>query len=292
MRKRSSLALIAAFLVLFGAGCGRQGSATNEIGLIYTGGLTEDKKFKGFLKAGATWEGVGWGSKVYRYRTDQRSYIGGERKGADAPPIVVVSKDGVRLKTDYQLYFKLNRDEKTLRKFHEDIGVKTEAWTKDGWVAMLQQYFEPQIERSMEAAALAYDMRPLRSTEEARVSFQNDTIGRLKEAIKEVIGDEYFCGPSYNGPGTKCGAFTFTVGKPEPVNEEIVAAIEAEQTAVAQTLAQEQTNARISKELEVERELVKLYGPDGALLREAIKSGKVSNFIVDSTGRISVPPSG
>ncbi len=76
-----------------------------------------------------------------------------------------------------------------------------------------------------------------------------------------------------------------TVGKPEPVNEGLVAAIEAEQTNVAATTAQEQANQRIQKELEVERALVDLYGPQGALLREAIKSGKVQQFIVDPTGR-------
>lgn len=284
--RRLVVGVVALFMVFSATGCGRQGSATNEIGLVYSGGAIEDKSFKGFLKPGATFEKVGWGSKVYRYRIDQRSYIANAKNtGADERPVEVVSKDNVRLKVDFQLYFKLNRDEKVLRAFHENLGVKTKAWTEDGWRQMLREYFAPQIERSMEAAALQFDMRPLRSTEEARRAFQELTVDNLKVAIKEVIGGDYFCGPAYDGPKTKCGDFTFTVGKPEPTNKQIVEAIEAEQTARAQTVAQEQENQRISKEIEVERILVELYGSSGALLREAIKSGKVSQFIIDPTGR-------
>lgn len=284
MKRLLALVIITTFM-LSGA-CGLEDSQTNEIGLVYSGGITEDKKFKEFLPAGSTAKATGYGSTTYRYRIDQRSYRGdAKNNGADAAPIVVVSNDDQRLKVDYQLYFKLNQDPKILRKFHENIGIKTKAWTEEGWRQMLRDYFEPQIERSMEAAALAYDWRDLYASEETRVKFQGDAIDRIKAAITDVVGADYFCGPAYDGPKTPCGDFTMTVGKPEPVNEGLVAAIEREQTNVAATSAQEQENARINKELEVERILVELYGPQGALLREAIKSGKVQQFIIDPTGR-------
>lgn len=179
--------------------------------------------------------------------------------------------------------------ERVLRKFHENLGVKTKAWTDDGWAQMLREYFEPQIDRSLEAAALKHPWRNLYASEEARRAFQTETVVALKAAIQEVIGDDYFCGPAYVGGKSRCGDFTFTVGKPTPASTAIVNAIEAEQTAVARTTAQQQENARIAKELESERTLVELYGPEGALLRQAIKSGKVTQIIVDSTGRITVP---
>ena len=282
MRNRRGLIALVAFVAIFAGACGRAGSETNEIGLIYSGGTFEDKEFKGFLKPGATAESVGMGSSVYRYRTDQRSYRGDSKNnGADSGPITVVSNDDQRLSVDYQLYFKLNRDEKVLRKFHENIGVKTKAWTDDGWKQMLRDYFEPQIERSMEAAALSFNWRDLYASEESRVAFQNDAIGRINAAILEVVGDDFFCVPAYNGKGSPCGDFTMTVGKPAPVNEGLVAAIEAEQTNVAATQAQEQKNAQIRAEIDAEKELVALYGAQGALLREAIRSGKVQTFIVD-----------
>lgn len=288
MRRKAALVVLTVLVALTGGACGRQGNEINEIGLIYEGGTTQEKTFRGFLEPGSTWEKVGWGSKVYRYRIDQRSYrADAKNNGADAGPVSVASKDTVQMSVDYQLYFKLNRDPTVLRKFHENLGVKTSAWTDEGWKQMLRDYFEPQIERSLEAAALNYNMRDLYSSEETRVAFQNDAVGRIKQAIKTVIGDDYFCGPSYNGPKTECSEFTMTVGKPEPPDA-VKEALQAEQTNAAAVVAQTTANLRVEEELKVERELVALYGPQGALLREAIKSGKVQTFIVDPNNTAGV----
>lgn len=281
MRKLLPLLLLA----VFAAGCGISSTEINEIGLIYEGGVIQDKTYKGLLKTGSTNNQVGVGSEVYRYRIDQRSWVTGQ----DTEPVQVVSDDEVRLAVDYQLYFKLNTDETILRRFHENLGVKTNAWTKAGWVELLNIYFDPQIERALEVAALKHNWRDLFGSEESRVAFQKDTVTTLKRLIEEVIGDDYFCGPAYNGPGTDCGDFTFTVGKPYPVNEGIITAVEDEQKAGAETIAQEQRNERIRKELEAERELVELYGPNGALLRDAIRSGKIQFMVVPSGVDVAVP---
>jgi len=293
MRWKMAVLAVAALLALSTSACGLESSETNEIGLVYTGGWFEDKEFKEILKDGATNKATGFGSKTYRYRIDQRSYrAGSAQRGADAPPVVVVSNDDVQLRTDYQLYFKLNQDEKILRRFHENLGVKTNAWTNDGWVQMLRDYFEPQIERSLEAAALQFNWRDLYASEEIRVAFQADAVLRIKQAIKEVIGDDYFCGPAYVGPKSPCGDFTMTVGKPEPARADLVAAVEAEQTAAAATIAQVQKNAVVAAELQSEQQIVALYGPQGAVERErnrilekAIAGGKVTQIIIDNSGR-------
>lgn len=300
--RRSATAVVLVSIVLTTGACGRQGSATNEIGLVYSGGLVEDKAFKGFLKPGATWESVGWGSKVYRYRIDQRSFIAApEGKQRDTPPVQIVTADDVRMLVEFQMYFKLHwNNEKVMRQFHENLGVKTEAWTDDGWNQMLNEYFAPQIERALEAVGLKHNWRDLYASEEARVAFQNEGVQRVKENLREVIGvgADYFCGPSYTGTrGEECGEFTFTVGKPEPANPDIVRAIESEQTAVAQTTAQQQENARVAAQLLAEKEVVALYGPESAVerernavMREAIASGKVAQIIIDNSGRSTTPP--
>ena len=267
------------------------GAQINERCLIYSGGLVEDKAYRGTLEPGATAESIGFGSTTYCYRTDQRSYIGAA-EGGDTGSVEVASNDDVRLVVDYQLYFKLNQEAETLRKFHENLGVKTEAWEEEGWREMLRQYFEPQIARAMEKAALNHDWRDLYGSEEARLAFQQETVTNLRANIRDVIGDDYFCGPAYDGPGTDCGAFTFTVSKPVPTNPTIIESVEAEQRAKADTLAQEQENQRIAKELEAERTLVELYGSDGALLREAIRNGQVQIMVVPEGGGtpIAIPP--
>ncbi|HEX7165903.1 MAG TPA: SPFH domain-containing protein [Acidimicrobiales bacterium] len=302
MKRTRAIVVAAVVVAMFSGGaCGRQGSEINEIGLIYEGGATQDKKFKGFLKPGSTWESVGWGSKVYRYRIDQRSFIAApEGKQRDVGPVQIVTNDDVRMLVEFQMYFKLHwNDAKVMRQFHENLGVKTQAWTDDGWDQMLNEYFAPQIERALEAVGLKHNWRDLYASEEARVAFQNEAVQRVKENLREVIGvgADYFCGPSYTGEtDSECGEFTFTVGKPEPANQEIIRAIEAEQTAAAATVAQAQENARIAAQVEGERQVVAIYGAEGAIerernavLRSAIESGKVTQIIIDSSGRATVP---
>lgn len=284
--KIAGIAILMGFAI---SACGMADSAINELCLIYSGGTFEDKSYQGLLKPGSTAKSIGMGSSTYCYQTDQRSYIAnGKNNGADATPVEVVSKDDVRMSVDYQLYFTINQDESTLREFHENLGVKTKAWKKDGWIQLLREYFEPQIERALEAAALQSNWRDLYASEEARVAFQSATVANLKRNIRDVIGNDYFCGPQYDGTN-ECGDFTFTVGKPYPINADIIGAIEAEQTAAANTIAQEQKNAQIRAELEVKRELVELYGPDGALLYEAIKNGQVKLMVIPDSGNVSVP---
>lgn len=290
MRRKVVLILLVLGVALSGGACGRQGSEINEIGLIYEGGSTQEKKFKGFLEPGSTFEKVGWGSKVYRYRTDQRTYRGdAKNNGADTGPAGIASKDRMAMNVDYQLYFKLNLEPKTLQKFHENIGVKTKAYEDEGWRQMLRDNFEPQIDRSLEAAALGFNAVDLYSSEDVRIAFQNDAVSRIKQAIKEVIGDDYFCGPSYTGRGSECGEFTMTVGKPTPTDPEDVNRLAAEQRAAAATIAQQAINEQTQKKLEADKAIVDLYGPQGAILYKAIESGKVQTFIVDPNNLSSTP---
>lgn len=159
---------------------------------------------------------------------------------------------------------------------------------------MLNEYFAPQIERAGETVGLQYAWRDLYGNEEVRRRFQAEVVGRVKDNLREVVGvgADYFCGPAYEGPGTECGEFTFTVGKPDPINAESTGAVEAEQTAATRTAAQAQENARIAAQIQGERALVDLYGAEGALqrernaiLRDAIEKGKVGQVILDESGR-------
>jgi hypothetical protein len=297
-------AAAACLLILVAAGCGTASTKTNEVALVYTGGVIEDAKFERCMEGGANNNRIGQGSTAYVYRTDQRTFIGGDTDaGADTPEVTVVSKDNIRLSVPYQLYFKLNydcggEDGGILRKFHDNLGVKTEAWVGGGddsnnpdagWDKMLNEYFRPQIERSLERGALQYDWKALYSSEEARKGMQDVTVGFLRDAIIEVIGAQYFCGPSYNGPGTDCGPFTMTIGKPAPVDDKVIAGLEAVEANRGQVDAQAQENARKDKELEaVSRQIDKL-GPGNYVLLEGIRSGKISVMVVPPGTNVQVP---
>lgn len=265
MTKKTRALLLVFALATIASACGYASAAVNELCLVYSGGTWEDASYQRIMKPGANADNIGIGSSKYCYRNDQRSYIGNaDNDGADAPPVRVVTDDDVRMLTEYQMYFTLNQDEKTLRQFHENLGVKTKAWTEDGWDQLLKEYFRPMIERAFEATALQFKWRDLYGSEEARKAFASQAIQAVKANLREVIGSgaDYFCGPSYQGGDDACGDFTLTVGKPYPENPDIVDAVEAEQTSAARTVAQEQENQRRAAEIEGQRRGVELFGPE------------------------------
>lgn len=245
-------------LAVLASGCSLASSAINETCLVYTGGITEDKVFDGVLPAGSTNNQIDLGGEAYCYPNDQRSWVSDQ----DAPQVTVVSSDEVRLVVPYQLYFKVNTKPDVLREFHEDIGVKTKAWTPEGWTSMLNTYFAPQVDRAMDEAALRFDWRALRSSEETRMEFQNAVVVSLKRKINEVIGDNYFCGPQYNSAQDECGDFTFTVGKPEPQDESLSSSIEREQLNEQEVRNQQVENRRVEAELEATRKVIEEIGRD------------------------------
>lgn len=270
--------------------CGLASSKINELCLVYTGGVVQDAEFEQLLKPGSNNNSIGVGSTPYCYNIDQRSYIATNEEGkGDRAAVEAVSADTVRLGVEYQLYFTLNQDEEIIREFHENLGVKTEAWTEEGWKQLLIEYVEPQIERAIEAAALNFKWRDLYSSEDGRKGFQQAVITNIKTNLKDVIGNDYFCGPDYATAEDECTDFTFTVGKPYPLNAEIVGAVESEQTAAAATASQEQKNAQIEAEIRGKQQIVDLYGADGALLYEAIKNGQIQIMVVPSDGSVTVP---
>lgn len=269
---KRNLALLAV-LALMATGCSLASSEINETCLVYSGGVTQDKEFESILKAGSTNNQIGMGSSVYCYPNDQRSWVSGQ----DAPEVTVVSNDEVNLKVPYQLYFTVNTSQDVIQEFHERIGVKTEAWTPDGWTAMLNTYFAPQVDRAMDEAALKYDWRELRSNEEARQEFQRSVVTSLKRKVVEVIGGDYFCGPGYVGEGSPCGDFTFTVGKPEPTNKSLVASIEQEQINQTKVAAQEAENLRLKAESEGIEFLLERLGPEAYICLRQLEAAMQTN---------------
>lgn len=304
-------------VVLFGTGCGYADSKTNQMGVVMSGGITEDAHFVKCFQPGANNNSIGAGSKLYLYPTDQRTWIGGDERdknnqptgnvapGADTREIIVVSHDGITLSVPFQLYYKLNTNCKdansTLVKFHNEIGVKTEAWLGTehdpndpgqgdeadpaiGYVEMIRKYFQTQIERSLERAAQGLDWKPMYLTEEGRKAFEDGAVGLLKPAVYSVIGDNYFCGPGFNGDPKTCGEFTMTVGKPTPVDPKVYAGLEAAEANKAATVNQEQDNIRRAKEREAIEKDVALLGADNYTMLKLVESGKVQSITMVPPG--------
>ncbi len=254
------------------AGCGDTGA--NEVAVHYGGGMIEDKGYQGMLPAGATAKLVGFGDSVYPYRIDQRSWIGRAGDAGDRGEVEFVSRDGIRMRAPIDVYFTLKHDEETIRRFHEEIGLKTRAYEDEGWVVMLQTYFDPSLDRSIDSAGLAFDWRPLRENEAVRGEFAARAAGQFSQQLEEATGGSYFCSPTYQKPGDDCGQISFAIGQPTPVDNRVVEAIELEQTARAQTQSLEAEKARAEAEARARQVLIDQVGPEVYACIEAIRAAE------------------
>jgi hypothetical protein len=262
----------------------------NRIGLHYGGGVIEDKKFKSIIPPGSTNKLIGPGDKLYTYPIDQRSYIigGAGADTDDADEVTVVSKDNVRLGVRVQVYFTLNRKPEVIQQFHERIGLKTDAYTQEGWDTMLQSYFRPQIDRALAAVATDYLWNELYNNEARKTKFQTEAAAKFTEILPAAVGGDYFCGPSYTGSNA-CGELSFTIQKPTPLDKGIIDGLEAKQRAELAKQAQEQKNQQVNVELQSVKQQVALLGSQGYLLKSAIESGKIQFMVIPQNGNVSIP---
>ncbi|MEU4395277.1 SPFH domain-containing protein [Kribbella sp. NPDC023855] len=283
------IAIVVALIILFNI-FNFASTEANKIGLHYGGGVVEDKKFKSIIPPGATNKLIGPGDTIYSYPIDQRSYIIGGA-GADtenADEVTVVSKDNVRLGVRVQVYFTLNRKPEVIQQFHERIGLKTEAYEDEGWNAMLQSYFRPQIDRALAAVGTSYAWAELYNNEKKKAEFQTAASAAFTRLLPAAVGGDYFCGPAYTG-NNACGELSFTIQKPTPLDKGIIDGLEAKQRAELARQAQEQKNQQVNVELQSVKQQVAMLGANGYLLKSAIESGKIQFMVIPQNGNVSIP---
>ncbi|MEV5409512.1 SPFH domain-containing protein [Thermopolyspora sp. NPDC052614] len=296
VRRGLLLAVVAVVLLIFGAsGCSRVSTAPDEIMLHYAGGVFEANKFERCINPSSGATLLGPGDTYFSYPFGQRTFDFTGSEDAESKPISVVSKDNVQMTVAGSATLTLNTDCKVLRQFHERIGLKYAAYqdegaTSSGWRRMLNFYLKQPLDRALDAASQEFEWRQLFNDPDIKQQWEA-RVGQLaRQFIKETAGAEYFCQPNYAGTGD-CGDIVLTIQKPEPP-ESLVEALAAEQAAKQQNLAQQQINTKVKTELESIRDLVKVLGPQGAVLWKAIQDGKVQVVPVPQGSNINITPQG
>ncbi|MFC4529554.1 SPFH domain-containing protein [Sphaerisporangium dianthi] len=288
------LAVIAIVVLGFVAtGCTKVSTAPDEVRLHYAGGPFEAIKFVKCINpsSGATY--LGPGDTSYSYPFGQRTFDFSGSPDAESKPISIVSKDNVEMEVAGSATFTLNTSCETLRRFHEKIGLKYVAYfegsqSSDGWRRMLNFYFKQPLDRAMDAASQEFEWKKLFNDPDAKQQWEA-RVGQLaRQFIKETAGADYFCQPNFGGTGD-CGDVVLTIQKPEPP-QTLIDALAAEQSAKQQNLAQQQINTKVKTELESIKDLVKVLGPQGAILWKAIQDGRVQVVPVPQNGSINITP--
>ncbi len=237
MKPRTLIALAAvAVLLPLGAitSCTSASTAADEIALHYEGGPLSSKRFKECVAPSAR-QYDGPGDQHFYYPANQRVFDFTGKEGSDAVPITVVSRDNVELSVPGSINFSLNTECEVLRRFHERIGNRYQAYMDDGkggrlqsagWVRMLNLYIGRAADTTMDRIAQQYTWRELYNNPAVKEKMEQEVNEQIADLVqRQTDGDDVFF-----------QNFASLIQKPEPPDE-LKAAITQEQTKVAQANA-------------------------------------------------------
>ncbi|GAA3124420.1 SPFH domain-containing protein [Streptosporangium carneum] len=279
---------------LFLSGCSRVSTQPDEVVLHYAGGMFEAIKFERCINPSSGATLLGPGDTGYSYPFGQRTFDFSGASDAESKPLSVVSKDNVEMTVSGVATFTLNTDCKTLQRFHEKIGLKFRAYYEEGesegWRRMLNIYMRVPLDRAMDAASQEFEWRGLFNDPKVKQAWEARVGVLARQFIEETGGADYFCNQNYTGSG-ECGDISLTIQKPEPP-EALVNALASEQAAKAENVAQTQRNAKVRTEIESIKDLVRVLGPQGAVLWQAIQKGQVSVVPIPQGSNLNITPQG
>jgi regulator of protease activity HflC (stomatin/prohibitin superfamily) len=263
-----------------------QKTPRDKFGISYGGGPIEGTHFQRIVEPGSGLFFNGWFDELYLYPADQRNYIVSkvQKEGSTqrADSIIAPSRDRVPVEYQVAVYFKLDTDR--LRDFHEELGLKYEAYTADGWSQLLEDTFRQQIENALQAQTRGYDVADIYANADLLVQIQRDVQRSLKERLVNALGTDYFCGPTFK-PGGKCTEPSFVIKKAD-LPKEVVKAFQDNRTSEVEILTKQNEIQQRQAEAQAIAAL-NISGQDYVLLR-GIESGQVKFWVVPSNNGLTL----
>lgn len=268
----------------------------DKIGLSYGGGPIEGEHFQRVVKPGSGLFFNGLFDDLYLYPAGQLNYIVSKQKNEGSTKtsdsVVAPSRDRVQIEYQLAVYYRLNTDK--LREFHENIGLRYQAYTADGWDRLIRDTLRQQIENTLQQETRRREVAELFSDAELLISLQDTVQAALSDRLAQAMGDRYFCAPTFR-PGQPCEDPTFAIKKVE-VPASVVTAFESNRTSEIQIQTRqneiEQRRAE-AQGIEALNEALSVAGENYVLLK-AIESGKISFWVLPSDSGLTLtsPDSG
>jgi hypothetical protein len=278
----------------------------DRVGISYGGGPFEGVHFQRIVQPGSNLFFNGFFDDLYLYPSDQVNYIvpqqpaqavqqaktgqqsgaegGQQAQGSQPAPDAVVAPTHDRVQVSYQVavYFKLNTDE--LRDFHEQLGLRYQAYTTDGWNSLIRDTFRQQIENALQEETRNVDVADLIGNADLLVELQDNVQTKLTQRLEDALGQQFFCAPTFR-PGRDCGNPRFVIKRVD-VPTSVTKAFEDVRTSEIQI----QTKENEVRQREAEARAIDALGLSGQEydILKAIESGKITFWVLDGQGGITI----
>lgn len=233
MIKRIIVGLMALAMIVVMSSCSSVSTEPDEVALHYSGGSFSSKNFEGCIDS-SNREFNGPGDTHYTYPANQRTFSFTGKEGSEAGPIAVTTKDGQEVLVPGFVTFTLDTDCKTLREFHENIGMKYKAY-KDGggWDSFLNDYIYTPLDSAMNKAALeAPGWYPLYSNSEVQGIFEQAVKETLPDEVTKALGEDFIT------------VNAVQISKPT-VSDELKSGLSKKEEARLQNEAQKELNQKV-----------------------------------------------
>jgi regulator of protease activity HflC (stomatin/prohibitin superfamily) len=262
----------------------------DRIGISYGGGPIESASFQRVVQPGSRLFFNGFFDPLYLYPSDQQNYIVSTVASEGAKPrpdaVVAPSKDRVQVSYQVAVYYRLNTD--LLRPFHEQFGLKYEAYTPAGWERLIEDTFRQQLENAIQEETRRYAVADIYGDADLLLKIQGSVQTTLSDRLELAMGQRYFCSPTFE-PGGECSDPTFVIKKVD-LPKSVIGAFEANRTSEIKITTK-------ANEVEQRREeargialLDEALGENGAVyaLLKAIESGGVKFWVLPSDGGVTL----
>lgn len=267
-----------------------QRTPRDRFGISYGGGPIEGVHFQKIVKPGSGLFFNGIFDSLYLYPADQLNYILATSTGEDGKPTgeAVVAPTADRVAVSYQVavYFKLNTDE--LRAFHEELGLRYQAFTDSGWDALMRDTLRQQIEASLQEETRRHPVADLYGNAELLVKVQQEIQVTLSERLESTLGGRYFCSPNFK-PGGECGDPTFVIKRTD-IPKAVADAFESNRTSEVLIATKENEVRQREQEAQGIAALsaaLQESGPAYVLLK-AIESGQIKFWVLPDDGSVNL----
>lgn len=281
------IGVVLALVLLIGLFTFRGYSVPSDMVAVRVGaGPFEAKKIKGDCIPSST-RGFFTNDDYEYFPTSEREWDATGQKGSDAGRMQSVTRDNVQMYVPVTVRFTLITECDTLQDFYQryarryNVEFKNDGTYNEQWITLLRKLVGDPSDATLDRIIQDYNWRDVWNNPTTKVEIEqrlNDSLAADGSLLDVTAKGDFFDGISV------------LVGKPEPVNDDLAAAVAAEQTKVAQAQAEEAQAKADEAKAEAQTAVAKAealkqqaeidgYRLDGMTAQEAVRAYNEAQLI-------------